>query len=236
ACPDAPAAPEGVEELPGQGLRAGAVRLGSAPFIGLAQEDEGQTLWLDRPGLSPVPFRFADRLRPDAAAAVAALAGLGLPSELLSGDAAPAVEAVAEATGIGPWQARATPAAKAERIAALVVAGHRPLMLGDGINDAAALALAHVSATPEGATDLAQTVADLVLRGEGLSALPYAIRVARRAQRLARQNIGFSLIYNMVAIPCAVLGYATPLIAALVMASSSIIVILNALRAGRAPA
>ncbi|WP_165694292.1 HAD-IC family P-type ATPase, partial [Teichococcus deserti] len=202
----------------------------------LAQEDEGLTLWLDRPGLSPVPFRFADRLRPDAAATVEALAGLGLPAELLSGDAAPAVEAVAEATGIGPWQARATPAAKAERIAALGVAGHKPLMVGDGINDAAALALAHVSATPEGATDLAQTAADLVLRGEGLSALPYAIRVARRAQRLARQNISFSLIYNLVAIPCAVLGYATPLIAALVMASSSIMVILNALRAGRAPA
>ncbi|ONG42358.1 ATPase P, partial [Pseudoroseomonas deserti] len=133
ACPEAPAAPEGVEEIPGQGLRAGATRLGSAPFIGLAQEDEGLTLWLDRPGLSPVPFRFADRLRPDAAATVEALAGLGLPAELLSGDAAPAVEAVAEATGIGPWQARATPAAKAERIAALGVAGHKPLMVGDGI-------------------------------------------------------------------------------------------------------
>ncbi|EFH09605.1 HAD-IC family P-type ATPase, partial [Teichococcus cervicalis] len=137
------------------------------------------------------------------------------------------------AAGIGPWQARATPAQKAERIAALSVAGRRPLMVGDGINDAAALALAHVSATPQGATDLAQTAADFVLRGEGLAALPYAIRVARRAQRLARENIAFSLIYNIVAVPCAVLGYATPLIAALVMASSSIIVILNALRAGK---
>ncbi|MFC7610406.1 HAD-IC family P-type ATPase [Teichococcus aestuarii] len=214
----------------------GETRLGSAPFIGLPQEDEGLTLWLARPGLSPVPFRFADRLREDAAPAVAALRELGLEAELLSGDAPPAVEAAAHATGIGPWQARATPEGKAERIAALSVAGHRPLMVGDGINDAAALALAHVSATPQGATDLAQGAADLVLRGEGLGALPYAIRVARRAQRLARQNIAFSLIYNMVAVPCAVLGYATPLIAALVMASSSIIVILNALRAGKVKA
>ncbi|MFC7607251.1 cbb3-type cytochrome oxidase assembly protein CcoS [Teichococcus aestuarii] len=161
----------------------GETRLGSAPFIGLPQEDEGLTLWLARPGLSPVPFRFADRLREDAAPAVAALRELGLEAELLSGDAPPAVEAAAHATGIGPWQARATPEGKAERIAALSVAGHRPLMVGDGINDAAALALAHVSATPQGATDLAQGAADLVLRGEGLGALPYAIRVARRAQR-----------------------------------------------------
>ncbi|EFH09247.1 HAD-IC family P-type ATPase, partial [Teichococcus cervicalis] len=91
ACPEAPAAPEGVREIPGQGLAlttpAGEIRLGSAPFIGLAQEDEGLTLWLARPGLSPVPFRFADRLRPDAAPSVAALAGLGLEAELLSGDA-----------------------------------------------------------------------------------------------------------------------------------------------------
>nr|WP_305123151.1 heavy metal translocating P-type ATPase [Roseomonas sp. GC11] len=237
ACPEAPAAPPAVEEVPGHGLRVatpqGEIRLGSAPFIGLAQEDEGLTLWFARPGLSPVPFRFADRLREDAAPAIAALAELGLEAELVSGDAPPAVEAAAHAAGIGPWQARATPEEKAERIAALSVAGRRPLMVGDGINDAAALALAHASATPQGATDLAQTAADFVLRGEGLSVLPYAIRVARRAQRLARQNIAMSLIYNIVAVPCAVFGYATPLIAALVMASSSIIVILNALRAGK---
>jgi len=235
ACPEAPPAPEGVVEVPGQGLRRGAVRLGNAAFAGIPGSDEGLTLWLARPGLSPVPFRFADRLRQDAAPAVQALRELGLESELLSGDGPAAVEAVAEAAGIGPWQARATPEGKAERIAALAVAGRRPLMVGDGINDTAALALAHVSAAPQGATDLAQTAADLVLRGEELAVLPFAVRVARRAQRLARQNIGLSLIYNMVAVPCAVLGYATPLIAALVMASSSIIVILNALRAGKVP-
>jgi Cu2+-exporting ATPase len=109
-------------------------------------------------------------------------------------------------------------------------------MLGDGINDAAALALAHVSAAPDDGTDLAQTAADLVLRSENLSALPAAIRTARRAQALARQNIGLSLGYNALAIPLACLGYVTPLLAAVVMASSSIIVILNALRAGKDPA
>jgi Cu2+-exporting ATPase len=152
---------------------------------------------------------------------------------LLSGDGAGAVEAAAAATGIGPWQARATPSDKAERVEALRAAGHRPLMVGDGINDAAALSLAHVSVSPGSGTDLAQAASDIVLRGEGLTALPLAVRVARRAQRLARQNIAFSLAYNVVAVPMAVLGFVTPLIAALVMASSSLIVILNALRAGK---
>ena len=106
-------------------------------------------------------------------------------------------------------------------------------MVGDGINDAAALALAHVSACPGDGTDLAQTAADLVLRAEGLSTLPAAIRTARRAQRLARQNIAFALAYNAVAVPLAITGVVTPLIAALVMASSSLVVTLNALRAGK---
>ena len=100
----------------------------------------------------------------------------------------------------------------------------------------AALALAHVSACPGEGTDLAQTASDLVLRAEGLAALPAAIRTARRAQRLARQNIAFSLLYNAIAVPLAVLGIVTPLIAAVVMATSSLIVIGNSLRAGKDPA
>ncbi|MBX6740898.1 MAG: cadmium-translocating P-type ATPase [Acetobacteraceae bacterium] len=232
ACPS-PAA-QGVEEIPGQGLRHGDARLGSAAFCGVEAPEESLTLWFRAgPGQAPIAFRFADRLRPDAAEAVAALHRLGLSTELLSGDGAPAVAEAAQATGIESWQARATPEDKAARIRALRAEGRRPLMLGDGINDAAALSLAHVSASPAGATDLAQSAADLVLQAEGLSALPAAVAMARRAQRAARQNIGFSLAYNVVAVPAAMLGLATPLIAALVMASSSLIVILNALRVGR---
>jgi Cu2+-exporting ATPase len=180
-----------------------------------------------------VAFRFADRLRADSASVVAGLQRLGLSLELLSGDAAPAVAAVAAQAGIAQWTAQVTPQAKAARIEALRAGGRQSLMVGDGINDAAALALAHVSACPGDGTDLAQTAADLVLRAEGLGALPGAIRVARRAQRLARQNIGFSLAYNLVAVPLAVSGVVTPLIAALIMSSSSLIVIGNALRAGK---
>ena len=235
ACPEAPPA-EGVEEVPGRGLACGGARLGSATFVGVVGEQSGLTLWYRAaPDAAPVTFRFADRLRPDGAPAVRALAELGLPAELLSGDAAPAVATIAEQTGIARWRAGADPEAKAAQIEALRAEGRLPLMVGDGINDAAALALAHVSACPADGTDLAQTAADLVLQGqEGrLAALPAAIRVARRALRLMRQNIAFSLAYNLVAVPMAVAGLVTPLIAALVMASSSLVVILNALRADK---
>jgi Cu2+-exporting ATPase len=233
ACPAVPL--PGVEEVPGAGLRCGAARLGSARFCEVPGAAEGLTLWYRAsPEAAPIAFRFADPLRPDAAEAVAALHRLGLTTELLSGDAAPAVASAAAALGIQDWRAGVTPAEKAARIAALRQAGRRSLMLGDGLNDAAALALAHASASPAGATDLAQSAADLVLRASGLGALPAAIATARRAQRAARQNIGFSLAYNVVAVPAAVLGLATPLIAALVMASSSLLVILNALRLGHA--
>ena len=233
ACPDAPVL-DGVKEVPGKGLVRGSLRLGSPAFCGLRDDQGSGMLLVHRvAGEAPVTFRFSDRLRADAGQAVAALQRLGLETELLSGDGAEAVETAAAATGIGPWQARATPADKAERVEALRTAGRHPLMVGDGINDAAALSLAHVSVSPGSGTDLAQAASDIVLRGDGLAGLPLAVRVARRAQRLARQNIAFSLAYNVVAVPMAVLGFVTPLIAAVVMASSSIIVILNALRAGK---
>ncbi|KAA2213995.1 heavy metal translocating P-type ATPase [Teichococcus oryzae] len=226
-----------VVEFPGRGLACGAARLGSATFLGLPADGTGLTLWWRAaPDQPAVAFRFADRLRPDAAVAVASLRQLGLTVELLSGDAHPAVAAVAAQLGIDEWRAGVTPEGKAARLAALRQAGRRPLMVGDGINDMAALAMAAASAVPEDATDSAACAADLVLRG-GPGALPEAVRIARRAQRAARQNIAFSLSYNVVAVPTAILGFCTPLIAALVMASSSLIVIGNALRVGgRGPA
>ena len=232
ACPGAPAA-EGVVEHPGRGLERGGVRLGSAAFCGVLGDDIGMTLWFAAPGAEPVAFRFADRQRAGARESVAALRELGLDAEILSGDGATAVEAAAREVGVAEWRANATPDDKAARIQALRAAGVRPLMVGDGLNDAAALALAHVSASPAGATDLAQTTSDIVLQRAGLSTLPAAILVARRAQAIAKQNIALSFGYNVIAVPLAMVGIATPLIAAVVMASSSIIVILNALRAGK---
>jgi Cu2+-exporting ATPase len=232
ACPDAPLA-DGAREVPGQGLQAGDARLGSPAFVGLPASSDGMTLAFRDGDAAPVLFRFADRMREDAPAAVASLAALGLKAELLSGDGEGAVAALAWQAGIADWRASADPLSKQARIAALRAQGRHPLMVGDGINDAAALAAAHVSTSPAGATDLAQSAADLVLQRDGLAMLPAAIRIARRAQAIARQNIGFSVVYNLVAVPLAVAGMVTPLIAALVMASSSIIVVVNALRAGR---
>ena len=232
ACPEAPLA-EGVREVPGQGLEAGTARLGSPAFCGLGASSDGMTLAFREGDAAPVTFRFADRMREDAPASIVALKALGLPAELLSGDGEGAVAAVAWQAGIPEWRSGADPAAKQARIAELKERGLHPLMVGDGINDAAALAAAHVSASPAGATDLAQTASDLVLQREGLGALPAAIRIARRAQAIARQNIGFSFVYNVFAVPVAVAGLVTPLIAAMVMASSSLVVVLNALRAAK---
>jgi Cu2+-exporting ATPase len=223
-------------EVPGRGLVRGGERLGSALHCGLAEAGGGggSTLWYCAgSGAPPVAFSFADSLRPDAAEAVVALQKIGLRVEVLSGDLAPAVAAAAAAVGISDWQAEIAPEDKAARVVALQSEGRRVLMVGDGINDAGALAAAHASASPAGGTDLAQGVADLVLQGERLSALPEAIALARRAVRLSRQGIGFALAYNLVAVPAAVAGLVTPLGAAAVMATSSLAVIGNALRAGR---
>ena len=244
ACPDAPAAP-GVEEVPGAGLlrAADGARLGSAAFVGVAaplgtEDAPGPVLWWRAaPGAAPVAFRFADPPRPDAAEAVAALRRLGLSVEILSGDSPGAVAAVAAAVGVEEWRAGVSPTDKAARIGVLRAEGRRPLMVGDGINDAAAMALAHASASPGGGADLAQDTADFVLRGGGAAGglLPVteAVAVARRSRRIALQSLGFSLAYNLAAVPAAVAGLVTPLGAAAVMATSSLAVIGNALRAGR---
>ncbi|HYF05988.1 MAG TPA: HAD-IC family P-type ATPase, partial [Acetobacteraceae bacterium] len=232
ACPEAPALPDVVEH-PGSGLEHAGARLGSATFCGVPGDEAGMTLWFTRPGAEPVAFRFADRVRHGAREAVSELARLGLPAEIISGDGPQAVDAVARAAGVAEWRAGASPEDKAASIQALRAAGAKPLMVGDGLNDAAALALAHVSASPGSATDIAQTASDIVLQRAGLSALPGAVVLARRAQRVARQNIALSFGYNVIAVPLAVVGLATPLIAAVVMATSSLVVILNALRVGK---
>jgi Cu2+-exporting ATPase len=233
------AAAEGVVEHPGQGLSRetglGTIRLGNAAFVG-ATAGEGMELWFSAPGEAPVQFRFEDAPRVDAAEAVAALGQAGLSVELLSGDRAVSVAEAAEAAGIARWRAEATPACKLARLAALRAEGRRVLMVGDGLNDAPALAAAHVSASPATGADIAQAAADLVFQGERLSAVPWAVAVARKAASLVRQNIAISLAYNVVAVPLAVAGLVTPAIAAAAMAASSITVVLNALRVERGEA
>ena len=222
-------------EVPGEGIEGtidGRVaRLGRAAFAGAAVDGLRETeLWFALAGEAPIRFRFADELRTDAAATVAALKAMGLGVRILSGDTAAAVLRAAEATGADGWKAGLLPVQKVDALDAFARAGHRVLMVGDGLNDAPALAKAHVSMAPGTAADASQNAADLVFLGEGLEAVVIAIRVARAARRRALENFGFSALYNMVAAPAAVFGLVTPFVAALAMSGSSLAVTLNALR------
>ncbi len=223
-----------VVEHPGAGLECDGVRLGSAAFCGVADPaDDGRSeLWFARPDHPPVRFAFADRLRSDAAATVAALRRNGLAVEVLSGDRKSAVAEAAAAAGIDVWRSGVTPAEKAQRLADLAKQGKRVLMVGDGLNDAPALAAAHASLSPTTAAEATQSAADAVFQGEALGPVAEILDVARRADRLVRQNLALALLYNLGAVPLAILGSVTPLIAAVAMSSSSLLVIGNALRLG----
>ena len=243
----AAAAPEvrrasGVEEVPGHGLRlaavAGETRLGKASWCGggAARGPEAPAdleLWLSRPDHPPVRFAMRDRLRADAAEVVTRLEGRGLAVEILSGDRPPAVATAARSAGIDEWRAGQSPQAKIARLEELARQGRRVCMVGDGLNDAPALATAFVSLSPASAADISQTAADLVFQGARLAPVQEALTVARRADRLVRQNFGLAFLYNSVMVPVAMAGFVTPLIAALAMSSSSLVVIANALRLGR---
>jgi Cu2+-exporting ATPase len=204
-------------------------RLGSAAWVGMTENAESASLWFVRGNAPPVRFQFEDTLRADAANTVAALRRQGFDLEILSGDRGEAVAQSANALGIADWCAAATPHVKAERLEELRHQGRHVLMIGDGLNDAGALALAHASAAPGGAMDVSQSASDAVYAG-GLASLPQLITIARGARQIMLQNFWFAALYNAVAVPIALAGYATPLVAALAMSGSSLIVCLNALR------
>lgn len=180
-------------------------------------------------------FTFEDALRPQAVETVRALRAAGLKVLMLSGDQAEVVETMAARLGVEDFAAGLLPAQKVERLEALKAEGRRVLMVGDGLNDAPALAAAHVSMAPGGAADIGRNAADFVFLHDSLEAVPLALAVSRESGRLVRQNFGLSIAYNVIALPIAVTGHVTPLIAALAMSLSSIVVVANALRlkAGR---
>jgi P-type Cu2+ transporter len=230
---------EGVKETPGRGLvrtlPVGEERLGSAKWCGVANDRSGASeVWYACDWQAPVRFRFADALRSDAAAVVEELKARGYPVALLSGDRDDAVEAAARASGIATWQAELTPARKIDWLAECAKQGRKVLMVGDGLNDAPALATAHASLSPASAADISQRAADFVFQGERIAPVLEVLSTAERARSLSLQNFGVAFCYNIVAVPFAMAGYVTPLIAAIVMSTSSILVTLNATRlAGR---
>lgn len=226
-----------VVEVPGQGvegrINGRQARLGRATFVGVAGAPSSETeLWFGVEGKTKIRFVFADRLRADAAEAINALKARGLSVEILSGDIPAAVSTVALELGVTDWRAGLTPAEKAAVIAERTAAGRKVLMVGDGLNDTAALANAHAAMAPGTALDASQNAADLVFSGESLSAVVTAFDVARSARVRALENFSFAALYNLVAAPAAMLGFVNPFVAALAMSGSSLAVTLNALRTG----
>ncbi|MET4202102.1 cation-translocating P-type ATPase [Bradyrhizobium sp. LA6.12] len=234
----------GAVEEAGQGVRAVVdgveLRLGRPSFCGAEAMVGGATL---DPEASIVAFSKGSEkfilsvrqgLRPDAQAVIAALKARNIGIEILSGDREPAVIAAAHALGIAEWRAGVTPADKIARIEELKRRGAKVLMVGDGMNDAPSLAAAHVSMSPISAAHLSQATADLVFLGRPLAPSVAAIDSARKALHLMRQNLWLAIGYNVLAVPVAISGVVTPLIAAAAMSGSSILVMLNSLRARNA--
>ncbi|OWY58850.1 cation-transporting ATPase, partial [cyanobacterium TDX16] len=167
----------------------------------------GETeLWFGFEGESKVRLQFSDVLRTDAGATIAALRARGITIEILSGDQSGAVGGVADAVGVASWRAGLMPEEKAQAIDSLAAEGRKVLMIGDGLNDAAALARAHAAIAPGTALAASQNAADLVLTGDALMAVVEAIDVARSARRRALENFGFAALYNLVAAPAAMIG------------------------------
>ncbi len=222
-----------IVEVPGYGTegqyRGQRVRLGRAAWVGAEQGTE-TSAWLAVGPNPAVGFTFSDTLRTGAAEAVQAFAKTGKRIILISGDSKGAVEALADKLGIQNWIAEALPQDKAQRIQDLSDQGRHVLMVGDGLNDTAALAAAHVSISPASALDAARVASDIVLLGTDLSPIADACDTAVKATKRIRENFRIATVYNVIAVPLAVAGLATPLIAALAMSTSSITVSLNALR------
>ncbi|MBB3926719.1 Cu2+-exporting ATPase [Sphingobium jiangsuense] len=225
---------ENITEVPGMGVEAAMqgrrVRLGRPGWAEkLPVEGKALACALMVEGEAPLLFRFADRLRPGAQAAVARLAAQGLHPLILSGDRAAAVEAAAREVG-AEGKGDLSPADKLAAIRALGEAGHKVLMVGDGLNDGPALASGHVSMAPASASDVSQTAADILFLGDSLEPVPVAVDAARRTLRVVKQNFAIAIGYNVFAVPLAMAGLVTPLVAALSMSASSILVIGNALK------
>jgi len=230
----------GVVEHPGEGLIAEVngedVRLGNRVWCGIPSDTitgPYTEIWLRRGDEKPVVFLFQDELRSDAKDTVHQFAGQGMHVELLSGDREDVVTPVAQTLGIQDVHAEVQPQDKIARVQALREQGRKVLMVGDGINDAPALAAADVSLSPSSASDVSQAAADFVFQGMRLGSAVLLHRVAVFSKKLIMQNFGLALIYNLIAIPLAMMGYVTPLVAALAMSASSLLVTANSMRLTR---
>jgi Cu2+-exporting ATPase len=219
-----------------QGTVQGHVwRIGKPAFVrglstSVAEDDLGADVWLASDDGRSARFEIRDALRPDAADTVRALQQAGLEVRIASGDRPQTVADVAASLGLADAEGGMTPADKLARVRAAQAAGHRVLMVGDGINDGPVLAAADVSMAMGRGSPIAQAAGDLLLLRDSLAALPVAVRVARNALLRVRQNLRWAAGYNLAAIPLAALGFMPPWAAALGMSLSSLLVVFNARR------
>jgi len=231
----------GAVEEPGAGVRAVIdgfeARLGSKEFCGLSgrvfpgeARDAAASFIAFSHAAKAALIPVRQTLRPDAIAVTAALAAHGCKLMIMSGDRAAAVAPIAAQLSIGEWQAGLKPADKIAAIEELKREGRKVLMVGDGLNDAPALAAADVSISPITAAHLTQAHADALFLGEPLAPVFRALAISRGARAVMKQNLALAVIYNALAVPIAIAGLVTPLIAAAAMSASSILVTLNALR------
>ncbi|MEM9962951.1 MAG: heavy metal translocating P-type ATPase [Pseudomonadota bacterium] len=223
----------GRREHPGQGIsgsfRGVEVRLGHPDWIDAPDRGEACVCLLGPDGAIS-RFSFEDRPREDLSETCAALRGMGLTLAVFSGDAEAPVRRIADLARIDEARARMTPGQKMRALEALSRQGRRVLMVGDGINDAPSLAAADASMSPVAAADVSRAAAGLVFTGARLAPVAEAIATARSSRKRAMENFALAALYNAVAIPAALAGLITPLVAALAMSGSSIVVTLNALR------
>lgn len=226
-----------MQELAGFGVEGFAgghrVRLGKADWvsaIAICRQDEPQAgLAFSIEGGPLRSVTLSERLRPETRETIAVLKETGVACEILSGDAEPQVARIATDLGL-PFAPSQTPEDKMAAIAARQGSGDRILMVGDGLNDAPSLAAGDVSIAPASACDVGRLAADFVFTREGFSSVATALLIARRARRLVNQNFGLAFAYNIIAVPLAMAGFLTPLLAAIAMSLSSILVVANSLR------
>lgn len=219
-----------VEEIPGGGLKAQfegrVIRFGSARWLDIEPPSkDGSYSFLQIGDAAPIAFKFSDVVRDDASVSVQTLKEMGLALTLLSGDDSAVTQQVAQAVGLDQATGGVLPAHKAK-----AMTKGWTLMVGDGINDAPALANAHASIAMASASDISRASADMIIQQDRLSLVPEAIRLSRRALQRIRENLGLAILYNLLAIPLAIAGLVNPLIAALAMSGSSLLVTSNALR------
>ena len=234
---------ESVQEVSGAGVETIAegvkLKLGSPEFCGVsndaisefkAKHPSASVLVYFEEDKEPVIFLFEQKIRDDAKQVISDLKKLGYKLLILSGDHEVAVQKVAQQVGIEYFKSAQKPQDKVAIIEGIKSQGYQTLMVGDGLNDAPSLATAHVSLSPITAVQLSQASADGVFISDKLVPVKLALQLAKNARRTMSENLLLSVCYNVIAIPIAVLGFVTPLIAALAMSGSSIIVTANALK------